>query len=262
VVGLTGVAAWGLWVFGGWVHPLLGDAVGLLLIYFSVAGRDLAGHGQSVQRALEGGDVPQARRRVAMLVSRDTEHLGEPGIARATVESVAENLVDGLTAPLLFAASFGPVGAMVYRAVNTLDAMFGYRNERYREFGWAAARLDDAANYVPARLTGPLLCLLAPLVGGSCAQAWATMRRDHGKHPSPNGGWSESAVAGALGVQLGGENRYFGAVSFRPLLGENRRPLVAADIGRTIRLVLGAGMVFALFALVLRLLVLRLGPFA
>ena len=158
-------------------------------------------------------------------MGRDTEELDESGIVRAAVESVAESTVDGVTAPLFFAIVAGPPGAMVYRAVNTLDSMFGHQDRRYAQFGWAAARIDDAANYIPARLTAPLLCLAAFLWRQRPGQAVRTLLRDGRKHASPNAGLAEAAVAGALGVQLGGTNFYGGRPLDGPTIGDPLTPL-------------------------------------
>jgi len=242
VVAAAGGAAWGLVRLAGAIHPYCADGVRIALIYTALAARDLARHSMSVYRALAEGDLPEARKRVSLIVGRDTADLDERGVTRAAVESVAESIVDGVTAPLFFAVIAGPVGAMVYRAINTLDSMFGYKNERYHRFGWASARLDDAANFIPARLTAPLVCLAALLLrdrlfgraqGGPersrmdrAAQSWKVLRRDARNHPSPNSGFAEAAVAGALGVQLGGLNYYFGKPSARPVIGD---PLVELD---------------------------------
>ncbi len=165
--------------------------------------------------------------RVAAIVGRDTQQLDEAGVVRAAVESVAESTVDGVTAPLFFAAIAGPVGAMVYRAVNTLDSMFGHQDDRYRRFGWAAARIDDLANYLPARLTAPLICLAAALwiSSRSGRAALRILARDGRKHASPNSGLAEAAMAGALGVQLGGVNYYDGEPLEKPTIGDAVVPL-------------------------------------
>lgn len=202
------------------LHPPAADAVSVLLIYFSIAARDLIGHGERVRRALEAGDLPGAREKAGMIVGRDTERLDEAGVVRATVESVAENIVDGITAPLFFAVLFGPLGAIGYRAVNTLDSLFGYRNERYIDFGRTSARMDDAANFLPARVTGLLVPAAALLSGMRGSDAFRIFLRDRRNHPSPNAGHAEAAVAGALGVQLGGESSYGGRPSRKPLLGD------------------------------------------
>jgi len=226
VVAAAGGAAWGLVRLAGTIHPYAAVAVSIALIYTTIAARDLAQHSMSVYRALVQGDLPEARKRVGLIVGRDTADLDERGVTRAAVESVAESIVDGVTAPLLFAAIAGPVGAMVYRAINTLDSMFGYKNERYLRFGWASARLDDAANFIPARLTAPLICLATWLLRGQARQSWKVLRRDARNSTSPNSGFAEAAVAGALGVQLGGLNYYFGKPSPKPMIGD---PLVELD---------------------------------
>jgi len=192
----------------------------VMLIYSTVAARSLAAAGRQVFGLLAAGDLPRARKAVGYIVGRDTDRLSPSEVVRAAVETVAENTVDGVTAPVFYAFLGGAPLAMAYRAINTLDSMLGYRNERYRDFGWAAARLDDLANYLPARLTGGLLCLAAFLLRLRAKHAWQTMRRDARRHPSPNGGYPEAAVAGALGIRLGGVNSYGGVREFRPYLGE------------------------------------------
>lgn len=249
VLGAAGGATFALVSGAARLHPALGDLVSIVLLYTCFAGRDLARHAGRVHEALAAGDLPRARHAVSMLVGRDTESLDEPEVVRAAVESVAENMVDGVTAPLLFAAIAGPVGAMLYKAANTLDSTFGYKNERYLRFGWASARFDDWVNYLPARLTAPLAALAAAFLGLRPAGAWRTFRRDGRKHPSPNSGLAEAAVAGALGVQLGGVNSYFGVASERPRMGDPLRPLERAHILQTNRLMLAtSALALALFA--------------
>jgi adenosylcobinamide-phosphate synthase len=227
---IAGAAAWGAIRLGAIVGHLAADIVGVLIIYTTIAARDLASHGMAVFRALAAGDLVEARRRVGFIVGRDTATLDESGVVRATVESIAESTVDGVTAPLLFAIVAGPVGAMVYRAINTLDSMFGHQDERYIHFGWAAARIDDMANYIPARLTAPMLCLAAMLLGQRPIQAARIVLRDRRKHRSPNSGLAEAAVAGALGVQLGGLNYYDGQPLDRPAIGDPLVPLAPRHI--------------------------------
>jgi adenosylcobinamide-phosphate synthase len=200
-----------------------------------LGGTSLAREGGAMAEALRAGDLPGARRRLPNLCGRDPHGLDEKQLARATVESLAENTCDAVVAPFVWGALFGVPGLLTYRAVNTLDAMVGYRNGRYDRFGWAAARLDDAANWVPARLTGLLLVLWAPAVGGSRGQAWQALRRDGHRHPSPNAGRCEAAMAGALGVRLGGRNSYAGRVEHRPEMGSGSAP-GPADADRAMRL--------------------------
>ncbi|SCX39626.1 adenosylcobinamide-phosphate synthase [Klenkia marina] len=198
-------------------------------------------------------DLPAARAHLPTLAGRDPSALGEAELVRATVESVAENTSDAAVAPLVWGAVAGVPGLLAYRAVNTLDAMVGYRSARYARFGWASARADDVANWVPARLTAALTVAVAPLVGGSASGAWRTWRRDGGAHPSPNSGRCEAAAAGALGVRLGGRNVYGTRVEDRPTMGDGRAP-VRADVGRAVALSRAVWTAAAALAVTARLL--------
>ncbi len=230
VIAATALATAALLGIARAIHPLVGDAVGIVVLYTTVAARDLARHSVAVYRALERFDLAEARRLVSWMVGRDTERLTETEVVRAAVESVAENTVDGIIAPLFFAALGGPVGAMTYKAINTLDSMIGYKNERYIDFGRTAARLDDAANYLPARLAAPILTASAALLGLPAAAAWRIARRDGRKHPSPNSGIAEATVAGALGVRLGGVMERRGRPVNQPQIGDPVVPLVRGHI--------------------------------
>jgi adenosylcobinamide-phosphate synthase len=216
-------------------RPAASVAVTALATWAVLGGTSLAREAQAIGRLLDDGDLPAARRRLPALCGRDPARLDAAGLARATVESVAENTSDAVVAPLLWGAVLGLPGLLGYRAVNTLDAMIGHHSPRYERFGWAAARLDDAANLIPARVTGLLAAGLAPAVGGSPRHAVAMLRRDGGKHPSPNAGRCEAAFAGSLSVQLGGQNVYHGQTEQRGLLGDGGPP-DAADIARAVRL--------------------------
>lgn len=200
-----------------------------------LGGTSLAAEASGVASCLDVGDLASARRRLPALCGRDPHDLDEPEIARATVESVAENTCDAVVAPLFWGAVCGLPGLLAYRAVNTLDAMVGHRNRRYERFGWAAARLDDLANLVPARVTALLAVILAEAVDGSPARALRTLLRDGSSHPSPNGGQCEAAFAGALGVRLGGTNLYQGRSEQRGVLGDGPPP-TSRDIRRAILL--------------------------
>jgi adenosylcobinamide-phosphate synthase len=200
-----------------------------------LGGRSLSREAATVAEQLAGGKLIAARAQVRHLVGRDTAELSPEDVARATLESVAENASDAIVAPLLWGAVAGLPGLLGYRAVNTLDAMIGHRTARYLRFGWAAARLDDLANWVPARLAALAAATWAPLVGGTAKSALAVVRRDAGQHPSPNAGIVEAAFAGALGVQLGGQNAYHGIVEDRGILGDGR-PVAVTDIARASRL--------------------------
>jgi adenosylcobinamide-phosphate synthase len=200
-----------------------------------LGGRSLRVEAGAVHELLASGDLEAARRRVRHLVGRDPSELDAAGVARAALESVAENTCDAVVAPLLWGAAAGLPGLLAYRAVNTLDAMVGHRSARYTNFGWAAARLDDVANLVPARVTAALVALVAPFAGGRASAALRVAIRDGRRHPSPNSGYSEAAYAGALGVRLGGRNVYAGRVEERPSLGDGPAPSVA-DLDRAVRL--------------------------
>src|SRR5580704_14114515 len=203
-------------------------AVTALATWAVRGGTSLAREARAVGRLLDEGDLAAARGRLPALCGRDPDQLDAAGMARAAVESVAENTSDAVVAPLLWGAVAGLPGLAVYRAINTLDAMIGHHSPRYERFGWAAARLDDVANYIPARVTALLTVACA---GEHAADAWQTLRRYGGQHPSPNAGRCEAAFAGALGVRLGGANVYHGVTETRPELGEGRPP-EPADIRR------------------------------
>ena len=235
VVVCTGLITWAAIRCASAAHPVAEDVVSILLLYTTFATRDLLWHSQRVYRSLERGDIQGARATVAMLVGRDTKDMNEQGVSRAAVESVAENLIDGVTAPIFFAALGGPIAAMMYKAVSTLDSTFGYKTERYLFFGWASARLDDVANYLPARLTVPFIAIAAAVSGFRPLDALRVCLSDGGKHSSPNSGLGEATVAGALGVQLGGLNYYDGEPEEGALMGEpvrslNRRSILFVNV--------------------------------
>lgn len=237
------------------IHPLLGDIASILVLYTCFAARDLAGHALTVHAALKRNGIENARQKVSYLVGRDTDRLDEAAVIRATVESVAENTVDGVTAPLFYALLGGPLAAILYKAASTLDSTFGYKNERYRNFGWASARLDDLVNYIPARLTAVVIPAAALILGQRPFQAIRIALRDGRKHASPNSGWSEAAFAGALGIQLGGPVTRAGKPSMMPLMGDSVRPLVSSDILRASFLMLATGLLFTLACVGLKWLV-------
>ncbi|OGH60293.1 MAG: cobalamin biosynthesis protein CobD [Candidatus Lindowbacteria bacterium RIFCSPLOWO2_12_FULL_62_27] len=225
--------------------PAAQFAAGTVIVYFSIALGSLLRTGHDVRSALEAGRVDDARAGVARLCGRDVDRLDREGLTRATVESLAENSVDGFTAPIFYAALLGPAGAWLYRIANTLDSMVGYKNEKYLRFGRAAARLDDILNFIPARLTAVLLSLWSPVARGRVRDGWRCMWEYARLHPSPNAGWPESAAAGALGLRLGGPAYYFGKETEKPFLGGGLRPPVPADLLLTARLVTGASLTFA-----------------
>lgn len=218
-------------VRGGWARTALTAAA----TWVALGGTTLARTGSQMADLLDAGDISAARELLPSLCGRDPAALDARGLARAACESVAENTSDAEVAPLLWAALAGVPGLLAYRAVNTLDAMIGSRSARYARFGWAAARLDDVANYLPARLTGALVLACAPLTGGSPERAARAWRRDAARHPSPNAGIPEAAFAGALGVGLGGPTQYRHQLEIRPSLGDGPGP-DAADLRHAVRL--------------------------
>ncbi len=220
----------------GRLHPYLGIALSVWLISTTISVRGLAEAGREVYRWLENGNLQGARLALARVVGRDTGSLDGPEIVRGAVETVAENTTDGVVSPLFYALLGGAPLAMAYKAVNTLDSMVGYRDERYLHLGWASARLDDLANYFPARITGILLVAAAALQGLDWKRAWRTWRSDAARHPSPNSGIPEAAMAGALGVRLGGTNYYRGRPSFRAYLGTPEQPLEPPVIKKAVGL--------------------------
>ncbi|MDX2251465.1 MAG: adenosylcobinamide-phosphate synthase CbiB [Nitrospira sp.] len=238
----------------GW----LGSVLSVGLASMTLAGRDLWDHVRAVDGPLQAGDLPAARRAVAMIVGRDTEALSDSEVARATVETIAESAADGVIAPLFYLAIGGAPLALAYKAINTLDSMIGHKDERYSDFGWASARLDDLANWIPARAAAVLLLLGAGLGTGQIErvrQGWRVFRRDGGKHPSPNSGRPEAAMAGILGVRLGGINFYGGVAQERPVLGAEGRPVEPGDIASAAKIMAAASVLGVCFAAGFRWLV-------
>lgn len=249
----TGASAGGILVLARLLPWPAAELTTIVLLYFGLAARDMLRHSSRVHAALVAFDLEGARQQVALIVGRDTENMKEEEIIRATVESVAENLVDGVTAPLFYAALGGPVALFLYKAASTMDSTFGYKNERYLQFGWAAARLDDLLNLLPARFTGILLVAAAGLLGLRPAASWRVLRRDRLCHASPNSGHPEAAMAGALGVQLGGPAAYASILVTKPVIGDRGRPLEAQDILRANRLFLVSVVLAAVLAIAGRL---------
>lgn len=220
------------------ISPAAGVIAEAVLTCFLLAQTSLRKESMKVYRELKNGTLEGARKAVSMIVGRDTEVLDETGVTKAAVETVAENFSDGVIAPMLCAAIGGPVLGMTYKAVNTMDSMIGYKNDRYMWFGTAAAKLDDAANYVPSRLSAMLLILCSALCGRDydAAGAFRIWKRDRRKHKSPNAAQTESAAAGSLGIQLAGDAQYFGRVVKKPYIGDRTRETEAEDIVRMNRL--------------------------
>jgi adenosylcobinamide-phosphate synthase len=238
------------------LHPLLGVAFEAILIFFCLSARSLSQAAMEIGGLLKEGSVDAARSKVALIVGRDVQTYGRDDIARATVETVAENFVDGVLAPLFFAALGGAPLAMAYKMVNTLDSMVGYKNDRYLHFGRAAARIDDAANFLPARLSVPLIALAAQMLSGrhgrrSLVTGFAQGRR----HSSPNAGFPEAAFAGALAVKLNGPNTYGGVLVDKPYIGIEFGPVSPSHIRMACRLMTLSSLLGCIAAWCLRMLV-------
>jgi adenosylcobinamide-phosphate synthase len=251
----TYAAAWAAIALTILCHPLLGFLLQAVLLFYCLSARSLAEAAMEVWRVLARGDLPGARRAVAMIVGRETAELSEAGVARAAVETVAENLVDGIVAPLFWAAMGGAPLALAYKMTNTLDSMVGYKNDRYRAFGKAAAKIDDLANWLPARLSPLLISLAAALLNRRHKAAWQRARQDGRLHSSPNAGWPEAAFAGALGIWLGGPNRYHGSWVTKPIIGKGQNAVTADEIPRACDLMWLTALLAALLAVGVRWLV-------
>jgi adenosylcobinamide-phosphate synthase len=258
--GLVGGAALGGALLGRAGASLGGPrgrgAVVAAVTWSALGGRSLTRVADRLAGEVARDDLDAARATLPSLCGRDPEHLDGAALSRAALESVAENTSDAVVGALFWGAVAGPGGVAAYRAANTLDAMVGHRSDRYRDFGWAAAKLDDALNWPPARLAAGLTAVCAPLVGGTPDTVVETVLRDGGKHPSPNAGQVESAFAGALGVTLGGPLAYAGHAELRPTMGDGPPP-TAADVHRATRLSTAVGAAAALTCAVLRTLLLR-----
>jgi adenosylcobinamide-phosphate synthase len=216
-------------------RPAWTAAVTAAATFVALGGTSLSRTGQEMARLLDAGDIAGARLLLPSLCGRDPAALDPAGLARAALESVAENTSDAHVAPVLWAAAGGVPAILIYRGANTLDAMIGNRSPRYHRFGWAAARFDDGANFIAARVSALLVAVCAPAVGGSCGEALRAWRRDAARHPSPNAGVVEAAFAGALGVRLGGPTQYAHELEIRPTLGDGRAPEVS-DLQRAVTL--------------------------
>ncbi len=219
-----------------------------LALSFMISPRSLADSAREIYSLLDVENLAAAREKVGWIVGRDTQNLNEAEVVRATVETVAENTVDGIISPLFYFAIGGLPLAVAYRAINTMDSMLGYKNDKYFYFGRVAARVDDVANFVPARLTGFLFICAAVILHLDYRNAFEMMKRDASKHPSPNGGWAEATVAGALNIRLGGTNYYFGEPHFRAYMGEPNESLESTHIIGAIRLMYTATVLFLMCA--------------
>jgi adenosylcobinamide-phosphate synthase len=238
-----------LLLFAYWAHPVAGFVVETLLCYQLIAVKSLKTESMAVRERLAAQDLPGARRAVSRIVGRDTEDLDAAGVARAAVETVAENTGDGVASPLFYLMLGGAALGCFYKAVNTMDSMVGYKNKRYLYFGRAAALLDDLVNFLPSRLCALAMIAAAAILGFDAPGALAVFRRDRLKHASPNSAQTESVCAGALGIRLAGPSRYDGELEDKPYIGDDRRPEEAEDIVRANRLLYGTAILLFILAM-------------
>lgn len=258
VLFVTGGFAYGLFWLAAWISPVLAFLLQVFWSFQVLAARSLRDESMKVHTCLMKNDLEEARRAVSMIVGRDTSALTAEGITKAAVETVAENFSDGVGAPMLFLALGGAPLGLLYKAVNTMDSMVGYKNEDYQYFGTAAAKLDDAVNYIPARLCALLMIAVSGLAGLSGKQAARIWKRDKRCHKSPNSAQTEAACAGALGVQLAGDAYYFGKLVHKPTIGDALRPIEAEDIKRANRLMYLSSAACLITCCALRLMLLIL----
>ena len=256
--GMAFAIPFGLLALAGWIHPALRFLLETFWCFQILAAKCLASESRKVYDRLKARDLPGARKAVSMIVGRDTEKLTEEGVTKAAVETVAENTSDGVTAPLIYLLIGGAPLGFLYKAVNTMDSMLGYKNDRYLYFGRIPAKMDDVFNYIPARVTALLMTISAFLTGLDGKNAWKIYRRDRKKHASPNAAQTESVCAGALGVRLAGDAMYFGKLYKKEFIGDALRSIEPEDIIRTGRLmyaaelltlILGGGLKLALILL-------------
>ncbi|RKD22502.1 cobalamin biosynthesis protein [Caminicella sporogenes] len=233
------------------LNPLLENVVKTFMVFQILATKSLDVESRKVYYPLKEGNLLRARKFLSYIVGRDTENLSKREIIRATVETIAENISDGIIAPLFYIFLGGAALGMTYKAVNTLDSMVGYKNDKYIDFGWASARIDDIVNYIPARITSIFIVIASAVLGFNYKKSFKILIRDGRNHSSPNAGYPEAAVAGALGIQLGGTNVYFGKPVYKPTIGDEKKSLEVEDIDKTIRIMYLTSFVgICIFALV------------
>jgi adenosylcobinamide-phosphate synthase len=236
-------------------NPFLGSVAWIFLAYTSLATKDLFLHAKAVWKKIKAGDIAEAQHSLSRIAGRDTDNLSKEQIITATIESIAENTNDGIIAPLFYLILGGPVLAITYKAINTLDSMVGCKNEKYLDFGWFSAKLDDIANFIPARISGFLISISSLISGKGFKSSFKTMLRDGRKHPSPNSGISEAAMAGALGIRLGGAWSYQGKPSVKPYLGEGKKFLQPSFINSALTISLITSILMVSIGVILKWLI-------
>jgi adenosylcobinamide-phosphate synthase len=250
VIAISGICVYVIIELAGKLHPIAGKIAWIFLAYTTLAVKDLVIHARAVWKRLSINDIEGARKKLSLMVGRDTQELSQDEVIQATVETVAESTTDGIVAPLFYLFLGGPVLAVMFKAVSTLDSMIGHKDERYLYFGWCAAKIDDIANFIPARITGVLIPMAALFCGKDFVGSFRICLRDGKKQDSPNSAVSEAAMAGALGVRLGGTCSYSGRIVEHPYLGDERWPISASLIKEAITI----SMVTSLLMLALGIL--------
>ncbi len=252
VIGTTFFSLYFLLYFAKMLSPLLYWIVAVYFGYVTLSMRDLWDKAKGVVNALVKENLEEAREKLSMMVGRDTAKLNKEEIIKATVESIAENTNDGIIAPLFYLILGGPILAFTYKAINTLDSMVGYKNEKYLHFGWASAKIDDCANFVPARISGFLISVSSLIKGKRFTAAFKTMVREGRKHPSPNSGFSEAAMAQALGIELGGPVSYQGEVFFKPYIGKEKQKPKISFINDSLKISLISSILFLFIGVIIK----------
>ena len=233
------------------INKYLGIIVQGIIIYFCISAKGLVVEGYKVIKYLNEGNIEKSRKQLSYIVGRDTESLDSKEITRAVIETIAENMSDGVIAPILFAGIFGAAGSMAYKAVNTMETMFGYKNEKYIKFGYFPAKLDDLFNYIPARVTGIFIIISSFFLKRDYKNSFKIYKRDRYNHTSPNSAHPEAAMAGALDIQLGGANYYFGKIVEKPVIGDKIKEIEINDVKKTAEILyLSAVMGFILMVII------------
>lgn len=243
VISITFGISFALLTLATWIHPLLAIALEAFMIFQILATKSLDFETKKVFKALKNKDLDLARREISFLVSRDTDQMTEEDILKAAIETIAENLADGIISPMIFVFVGGAPLGWLYKSVNTMDSMIGYKNERYNDFGYAAAKLDDVLNYIPARLTSVFILIAGAILKLDLRNGIKILRRDKRNHSSPNSAYPESAVAGLLRIQLGGKATYFGKTSIKATMGDYLKPIDLEDLRRTSRILYSTSII-------------------
>ncbi len=251
----TFLLTYGIIIFCGEINTYLGMLIEGSIIYFCISAKGLVVEGYKVIKYLKDGNIEKSRKQLSYIVGRDTERLDSQSIVRAVIETIAENMSDGVIAPLLFAGIFGAPGAMVYKAVNTMDSMFGYKNDRYIDFGYFPAKLDDLFNYIPARITGILIIVSSFILRKDYKNSFKIFKRDRYNHTSPNSAHPEAAMAGALGIQLGGSNYYFGKLVEKPVIGDKIKEVEVYHVDETVKILYLSAVIGFITIIFIKLLI-------